>query len=79
MSMPTAKELVDQAALAIAKSKYNGKPSYAAEARPTPSDVKYAAAAVADALRRVGSAVPDGVIGESLAKTADKIVVEYMP
>lgn len=79
MAMPTAKELVEQAATAIARSKYNGKPTYATKARPTPSDIKYAAAAVADALRRVGHGVPDLVIGNVLDEIANDISREHTP
>ena len=40
-------KLSERVAHAIAASKYNGKPTYAANAIPTPSDHKYASAAIA--------------------------------
>lgn len=56
MAMPDETELVQRAALAIAQSKYSGRPNYAVEAQPTHSDARYAAVAVAVVLRSLAEA-----------------------
>lgn len=53
-------DLIDAGALAIAQTKYNGKPNYAVAAQPTRSDARYAAAAMEAAFRIVAAQIKPG-------------------
>jgi hypothetical protein len=81
-SFADADVLIAASAVAIARSKYHGKPPYASVARPTRSDTKHAAIAIETALRTLAARVSDHASPELIAAyledTAETIVKEWL-